>query len=212
MIDPGDAIRDAIEALVGTEQTWIVGGEPPDYFEVLTDYTNQQIANGGGVASGPKGSERWKARRAFMRDLQRYRQGIRRPRAAMRERIEAAGLEARRREATPTTAADLVRLFRRHGLTVVYIAGVVIISDDESFREVEYVFCRPSALGAFLRRLERAVRRDDPDVWRLTFEELFEAWRTAYGVPGFALDELDALELATGRQPEHAGGRRVRAA
>lgn len=217
MPDVAYLTQDALEELVDVRAEFIVGGPPPSWLEVLSDYSNSEIADAAGyrTASGHRpraGSQRWRDYRALMQDLSRYRRGVRHPDARRVARLERLGLKIKEREAEPHSIGEVLRLIRRHGVTVTYLAGVVRISADESYREVLNVFCRPSSLtdNGFHLAAERAASSDSPVDWLRAFEALFRTWRDAYGVPGFVLDELLVLELAIGRQPDEMGGHRGR--
>lgn len=215
----GRLLADALELLVGEEQTWIVGGETPSWREVLHDYTNVQIGDALEVPKGRPQSRAWVARRSYFRSLQRYRNFAnerpherRAPTPAAQARLVDAGIILRNREATPDGLADVLRLVRRHGVTVAYIAGWLQISEDISYRTIEDVFCGPAMLGAagFHGAAELARESDTEDDWRLAFEALLFVHLREYGIGGGQWLDVDELALQIGHQARaSAVGHRV---
>jgi len=210
--DAGEILENALAALVGRTATWIVEGAPPTFEEALAEYSNAELADTAGLEGGPVGSDARRERRTFMRSLQRYRNYLagtgkesRRPSEASRIRLADLGRRRREREATPDGAGAVARLIRRHGLTVTTLRGVIKISNDESYREVHNVFCRPSRLDA---AGFGALGAD----YTAMIEALFYVWATAYGIPSAELRVLEVLTLEIGRQAGEMGGRRVRRA
>lgn len=215
----GRLLADALELLVGEEQTWIVGGDTPEWREVLADYSNVQIADALEVPEGTRDTARWTARRSFFRSLQRYRNFAndrprerRSPTAAAQRRLVDAGIILREREATPPDLGSVLRLVRRHGLTIAYTAGWLQVSEDISYRTIEDVFCGPGALGAegFHGAAELARESDIDDAWREAFEALLIVHLQEYGIGGGRWLEVDELALQIGHQARASvGGHRV---
>lgn len=216
----GPLLADALALLVGESLSWLAGGEP-GWREVLDDYTNSQIADALAIPKGPRNSRAWTERRDFFRGLQRYRKyaddlpGQRRnpersPGAV--ERLEDAGTILRERDATPPDLAGVLRLIRRHGLTVAWISGWARISEDVSYRTVADVFCGPGALSSagFHGAAEGAGQTGGVTEWDRALDLLLEVWADSYGVAEWEWTEVDELAVQVGRQVgAEMGGHRV---
>lgn len=206
MADPSSELHRAMRALVGHRVT-VVSTRPPGYQSLRELYgSNASIASAAGYETaaqarraGRDAAVARRKRQTFLRNLQRYANGSRRPQRLkpLLDRLEDE--EVRRRE-TFTSLVDLARGFRDDGVTVVHGASMtVMVSSDERERDR-----LPSVAFRASERFVEAVERDD---WTVAAAEFFDSWGLAYGIGYVSVEDVQILELEVGMR---AGAYQVR--
>ena len=131
-------------------------------------------------------------RQSFLRNLQRYADGSRHPRALtpLLNRLREEGI--RRRELV-TTLAGLARLMEELGVTVLGSSGFwVWVSRDYRYRDgLPDVPIDPELLEGFAALVDRGE-------WAEAAELFFDAWGQSYGIGHVEVDEVQYLELELG--------------
>jgi hypothetical protein len=197
---------------------------PPGYRGLLELFgSNAAIASAAGLPTGAEAVAAYRARypharptslarvratarrerQSFLRNLQRYARGERRP-AAIRGRLDAlrrlgiARYRARGGEyGEAATSAELAALLVRRGVTVPAGWSVdLLVSSDERWRGPPGVMFYPD------QDFAEAVRLGD---WKAAADAFFSAWGAAYGVGPYAEAlEVIGLELLVGLDSRRA--------
>lgn len=228
MSDPAEALRDALEALVGVTQP--VEVEVPvdelDLAEIL-DRPGMTAAMAEAAGYGSAESVRGSAlarreRRSFMRRLQRYRgHGAERrtPDAETARAIRELGLNVIRRRRELGGIREIVEAIIARGVTVLPGAEITVLvtspkrkgrrggNDERERHNLPAVFIPPGELAeqGFGPAARRAVSTGE---WGSAAARLFAAWINSYGIGAAAyVTEVDELELRVGRfgRPKYEG-------
>lgn len=142
-------------------------------------------------------------RASFMRELQRYATGQRRPGGSLDPtlgRLRRAGIrrQERRRRVVAETLGDVARAMRDRGATATIY--VVVMAYDGRERSG----LPPCTFGGRARTPvpESFVAAVEATDWDAAAEIFWaEMWGPAYGVPGWEAEEVDGLGLTLGNQP-----------
>lgn len=210
----GNAFEAAVRAHVGArvptrerEPTWA------DVFEEFD--SNEEIATAAGYGrpgQHPRGSPAWRRRRTFMRNLQRYRQGVtggpgqrRTPRLLEGRLISIVRSRRRRREA-PLNVRQVIRLMGRLGTTTWLVVARFRYSSpknpDRGVRTIEVaVYTDPEVYEEVGWPMEGRDPRSERG-WDALARMYLEGWAIAYGLPDELLaDGLDSpqFEFSIGR-------------
>jgi len=137
-------------------------------------------------------------RQGFLRNLQRYKDGSRRPRelVPLLDRLRREGMARYRAEGgqfrDAATLAELAKVLEARGVTVPqgWLVTLTVSSDVDRDREPPGVMFYPPA--GFARSV--AAGR-----WAAAAEDFFDAWGRAYGIGlGVEATKVDGLELVAG--------------
>lgn len=145
------------------------------------------------------GADARRRRQSFLRNLQRYGTGSRRPRELVPLINRLRGQEVRRRAALRrelerrSTLAGLAGLFEEVGVTVLGTAGFwVWVSRDYRYRSgLPDVPIEPEMLEGFAALVARSA-------WEEAAAMFFEAWGQSYGIGFVTVDDVEVLELEVG--------------
>lgn len=204
-MNPPDALRAALQAHVGTRATVVELGPEPGYPELVELYggnpalpasapvnkrAHAAIADAAGYQTAAVARRRGrnpeaarKARQGFLRNLQRYRDGTRKPNKATRTLLERiARREVRRRRRVGTMAAVLDAA-RAAGLTIMDGASFYVrISADERWRD--------NLPAVFLNPIENTYRAAAEGDWDEAAFHFFAGWARGYGIPSAIVLEV----------------------
>jgi hypothetical protein len=195
-VKPEIAIRDAFRALVGepVELPNTNGRTVEDLIRQYGGTAGVAEAAGFGTAAEAKaaGPAAVRARETFMRDLRRYRQGTRRPSAAMRALFDLEPSTER-----PANLREVVELIDAYGLTWVGECWVYISEDWVLRSWPEPGWWISPAIWAWRPSLGPDVRGRH---WPETVIPLGDCMSVAYmGGLGMVLDDVEELSFAIGR-------------
>lgn len=170
MTAPATAVRSAVEA------------EAPETFTEASElYAGDLPAMAAAIAGTT--DKRSREYRAALRNLQRYRQGTRRPSTRTLERM--------RRVSTPLARRRRLSDIRANGFTA-SLAALVRVSADERFRQIDAQYVPPEALGRFVDAAERGR-------WGAAADAFGAAFFNAYGIgAGATLLDVDSLNIESG--------------
>lgn len=172
---PARAVHDALDALA-----------PPvgDFATALGLFGNRTGELAAAIAG--TGDRKSHAFKAAMRNVQRYRDGTRRPTAATLNKIRAAAM--------PKARAATIAAAKADGLNVKVLDALVAVSSDERWRYVEDVYCSPESLNA--TGFFDAAGKEQ---WGNAADALAASWGSEYGI-GYGVQwlDVDALELELG--------------
>jgi len=221
---PGTELRRAMEALL--EGGVALRHEPPPGYAGLRELygSNAAIADAAGLPTAGRAVAAYRARypharatslarvsrdarrerQGFLRNLQRYQRGERRPDKIrpVLERLRRRGMDRLRRQGVEfrdaTSLAKLARVMVDRGVTIpAGWWGVIRVSDDERERTPPGVAFYP--LATFAVHVERGE-------WAVAAEDLFDAWGHAYGLGACDVLEVEDLELEAGLDPDASYG------
>lgn len=145
-----------------------------------------------------------KRRQTFLRNLQRYDNGTRRPRGTT-GRLEALRDEKlRERLDIGASLAGLARVFQREGVTVSRLGRVTItVSTDTRERDrISKVTFGGIAHVGIPDDFAEAISAGD---WTHAADVFFDCWGRAYGIGYVTIDEIDPFELEIGNDPDAYG-------
>lgn len=209
---PLDATRDAFHELL--RQRTPVALPPLDTYDQIAavfDHSVPAMAEAAGHPIPPRDApdrdRLVKARRNWMRNPQRYerdrREGKPRPRTPRLRNLdqlrEAARAKVRaEREAAPDrrsrSLAGVLDEIRRRGLTVAIFHGLILVSEQESYRKVLNIYIEPVTLDGFM-----VLDYADKGEWGNCADALADAWGISYMQLLCRWLNVDILKLRVGR-------------
>lgn len=139
-------------------------------------------------------------RQSFLRNLQRYEAGTRRPRSQT-ERLERLRADkVRERREAGSSLGGLARVFQREGVTVSRLSTIVItVSSDTRERggisKVTFGgVARVSIPDSFIDAVSSGTWANAGDIF-------FDCWGQAYGIGYVNVEEIGSFELEVGNDP-----------